>query len=146
MFTVFGAEKSRTKVRDFVYSLKLPAFAGSFFVAILFGVAAVFLFAVLAAIYTLFLICKEEDVRQFLLNGGDAARVAAANNVLDLLGKNQILLMNDFPIFNYIDGDIVVQKGKYIEVQRINITFNLQNILFAHFIAPGIFDYCHGAV
>lgn len=83
---------------------------------------------------------------QSLLNGSDASGVAAFDDVFDLFGKYQYLLLYDLTIFDDIDGDVVVDECQYIQIQHIDVTFYFQNILFAHFSAAGVFDDSNGAV
>ena len=47
----------------------------------------VFFFTVLAAVCLCLFIAKIEDMRQFLLNRGNAARIFAADHIGDLLRK-----------------------------------------------------------
>ena len=83
---------------------------------------------------------------QSLLDGSDASGVAAFDDVFDLFGKYQFLLLYDLTIFDDVYGDVVVDEGQYIQVQHIDITFYFQNVLFAHFSAAGVFDDSNGAV
>ena len=53
----------------------------------------VFFFTVLAAVNDFFRICQEEYMIQLLLNGSDASGVAAFDDVFDLFGKYQYLLL-----------------------------------------------------
>ena len=77
---------------------------------------------------------------QSLLNGSDASGVAAFDDVFDLFGKYQYLLLYDLTIFDDIDGDVVVDECQYIQIQHIDVTFYFQNVFFAHFSAAGVFD------
>lgn len=81
-----------------------------------------------------------------LLDRGDAAGIAAFDDVFDLSGEDQVFFGHDFTVFDHIDCDVVVQKGQNIQIEHIDITFYFQNIFFSHFIAAGIFDDGHGAV
>lgn len=83
---------------------------------------------------------------QSLLNGSDASGVAAFDDVFDLFGKYQFLLLYDLTVFDDVDGDVVVDEGQDIQIQHIDVTFYFQNILFAHFSAAGVFDDSNGAV
>lgn len=83
---------------------------------------------------------------QSLLDGSDASGVAAFDDVFDLFGKYQFLLLYDLTIFDDVYGDVVVDEGQYIQIQHIDITFYFQNVLFAHFSAAGVFDDSNGAV
>lgn len=81
-----------------------------------------------------------------LLDRGDAAGILAFDDVPDLFGEHQFLLVHDLAVFDDVDGDVVVEKGEDVQIQHIDITFYLENVLFAHLVAAGIFDDCHGAV
>lgn len=83
---------------------------------------------------------------QSLLDGSDASRVAAFDDVFDLFGKYQFLLLYNLTVFDDVDGDVVVDECQYIQIQHIDVTFYFQNILFAHFSATGVFDDSNGAV
>ena len=83
---------------------------------------------------------------QSLLDGSDASGVAAFDDVFDLFGKYQFLLLYNLTVFDDVDGDVVVDEGQDIQIQHIDVTFYFQNILFAHFSAAGVFDDSNGAV
>jgi hypothetical protein len=40
----------------------------------------------------------------------------------------------------------VVDKGEHVQIQHVDIALHLQNILFSHLVAPGIFDDGNGTV
>ena len=83
---------------------------------------------------------------QSLFDGSDASGVAAFDDVFDLFGKYQLLLLYDLTVFDDVDGDVVVDECQYIQIQHIDITFYFQNVLLAHFSAAGVFDDSNGAV
>ena len=83
---------------------------------------------------------------QSLLDGSDASGVAAFDDVFDLFGKYQYLLLYDLTIFDDIDGDVMVDKAENVEVEHVDIAFYLQNVLFAHLIAAGVLDDRNGTV
>ena len=83
---------------------------------------------------------------QSLFDGSDASGVAAFDDVFDLFGKYQFLLLYDLAVFDDVDGDVVVDECQYIQIQHIDVTFYFQNVLFAHFSAAGVFDDSNGAV
>ena len=83
---------------------------------------------------------------QSLLDGSDASGVAAFDDVFDLFGKYQYLLLYDLTIFDDIDGDVMVDKAENVEVEHVDIAFYLQNVLFAHLVAARVFDDRNGAV
>lgn len=123
-----------------------PAAADRAFCCIRFLAFAVFLFAVFAAVDLFFLIGEDKYVGQSLLNGSDASGVAAFDDVFDLFGKYQFLLLYDLTVFDDVDGDVVVDEGQDIQIQHIDVTFYFQNVFFAHFSAAGVFDDSNGAV
>ena len=110
------------------------------------GSFCIFFLTVFAAVDLFCRISQIEDVGQFLFDGGDAAGVVAVDHVFDLLGQHQILFVNDLPVLNYIDGDVVVDICQNVQIQHVDVAFHLQNIFFAHFFTAGIFDDGHGTV
>ena len=121
---------------DLHLSLVLPSINGILFVAF----SSVFFFAVLAAVNFFFFICQEEYMIQPLLDGSDAAGVFAFDHIGDLFWKLQLFFVNDLFVLDDIDGDIVVNKAKDIQIQLFDRTFNFDDIFSAHFVASGIFD------
>ena len=57
---------------------------------------------------------------QSLLNGSDASGVAAFDDVFDLFGKYQFLLLYNLTVFDDVDGDVVVDEGQDIQIQHID--------------------------
>ena len=55
---------------------------------------------------------------QSLLDGSDASRVAAFDDVFDLFGKYQFLLLYDLTVFDDVDSDVVVDECQYIQIQH----------------------------
>lgn len=66
---------------------------------------------------------------QSLLNRSNAAGIFAFDDVYDLLWKSQLFFLDDFFILNDINGDVVVNEAKDIQIQIFNRTFYLDNIL-----------------
>ena len=56
---------------------------------------------------------------QSLLDGSDASGVAAFDDVFDLFGKYQFLLLYDLTVFDDVDGDVVVDIAEDIEVDGV---------------------------
>ena len=83
---------------------------------------------------------------QSLLDGSDTSGVSAFDDVFDLFGKYQFLLLYDLTVFYHVDGDVVVDEGQDIQIQHIDVTFYFQYVFFAHFSAAGVFDDSNGAV
>ena len=101
---------------------------------------SVFLFAVHAAVSLGLLICKVEDVRQLLFDGGDAARILAADHVGDLLRQVQSLFLNDLVVTDHVYGDVVINVTKYIKVDVVDRSLYFDDVLTTHFAAACIFD------
>lgn len=106
----------------------------------------ILLIAIFAAIDLFFLIGQIEDLWKLLLDGGDASWVVAADNILDLSGKYKRALFDDLAGLDYIDGDVVIDKGKDVQVQCVDVTFYLEDIFFAHGLTLGILDDGHCGV
>ena len=99
-----------------------------------------FLFTVFAAVNFFLLVGQYKDVWKLLLNGSDAAGIPAFDDVFDLFWQTQISFLNDLAVLDHIDGDVMVDKTENIDIQCIDITLHLQDILFSFFIAARIFD------
>lgn len=100
----------------------------------------IFLFTVLAAIFFLLRIGQNEYMIQFLLDGSDASGILAPYHVDNLLWKMETLLVNDLGILDNVDGDVVVNESKDVQVNEVYRAFNLHDILLAHLVALGILD------
>lgn len=77
---------------------------------------------------------------EFLFNGSDTAGISAFDHVVDLPGKYQYLFVYDLSVLDHIDGDVMVDKGQYIQIQCVDVTLHFQDIFFAHLIASGVLD------
>ena len=106
----------------------------------------VLLIAVLAAIRRRLLICEIEDMRKSALYRRDAAGVGAVNDVPDFLRELQAPLFNDLTVFDDVDGNVAVDEGQDVQIQRVDVTLHLQDVLLAHLTAPGVFDDRNRAV
>jgi hypothetical protein len=102
--------------------------------------AVVSLFAVFAAVDSAVVICQDEHLIQSLFDGCDASRITAVNDVADLFGKLEVQFVHDLSVFNDIHSDIRVDKANGVKIQLIHRALNFDNVLFAHFVALGIFD------
>ena len=80
----------------------------------LFFLSFVFLFTVFAAIDSFIRISQYKYVIQFLLDGSDTARIFTFYHVGDLFWQGQASFFYDLIIFDDVDGDIVIDKTKYI--------------------------------
>ena len=105
-----------------------------------------FFFTVLASVYFVLGIGKNEDVRKLLLDGGDAAGVLTFDYVYDFFGKGKGLFLYDLTAFNHVNGDVVVDKAKNLKVKHFDVAFYFQNVFFAHFIASNVFNDGYGVV
>ena len=107
---------------------------------------AIFLFAIFTAVDFLLFICEQKDLFQTLFNRGNTARILASDHIDDLRRQPQFFLFYDLGIFYDIHGDIMIDEPYDIQIQRIDVTFHFEDILFTHFIAAGILDDRNGAV
>ena len=103
-------------------------------------------FAVFATVDFFGLIGKKEDMGQFLLDGCDASRIPAFHDVVDFPGENQFFFGYDLAVLYDVDGNVMIDDRKDIQIQEIDVAFNLQDILFPHFVAAGVFDDGNTAV
>ena len=106
----------------------------------------VLLIAVLAAIRRRLLICEIEDMRKSALYRRDATRIGAVNDVPDFLRELQAPLFNDLTVLDDIDGNVAVDEGQDVQIQRVDVALHLQDVLLAHLAAPGVFDDRNRAV
>ena len=67
--------------------------------------------AVQAAVGARALFGQCEDLRQLLLNGGDAAGILAADHIGDFFRKSKRFLGYDLAVTNDIYGDVVVDEA-----------------------------------
>ena len=106
----------------------------------------VLLIAVLAAIRRRLLICEIEDMRKSALYRRDATRIGAVNDVPDFLRELQAPLFNDLTVFDDVYGNVAVDEGQDVQIQRVDVALHLQDVLLAHLTAPGVFDDRNRAV
>lgn len=102
----------------------------------------VLLLTVQATISLGLLIGQTEDVRQFLLDRGDAARVLALDDIDDLLRQSQSALLHDLVVTDDIDCDVVIDVTEYVEVDVLNRSLDLDDVLATHLVASCILDDC----
>ena len=108
--------------------------------------SAVFLFAVFASVDLILLIRQHEYMIQSLLDRCDTSRILAADHVADFFWEFQLFLLNDLFIFNDVDRDVVIDESEDVQIHEIDRTLDLDDILFAHFIALCVFDDRNAAV
>lgn len=104
---------------------------------------SVFFLTVHAAVGLGLLISQMEDVRQFLFDGGDTARVLASDHVGDLLRQLQRFLLHNLIVTDDIDGDIVVDVAKYIQINIADRSLYFDDVLASHLVAAGVLDDRH---
>ena len=107
---------------------------------------AIFLLTILTSVNFLLRVGKDEYVIQTLLDGSDAARVLAFDNICDLLWKLQDSFFNDLLVFDDVDGDIVIDETEDVQVEVFNRAFYFDDVLDAHLVALCIFDDGNGAI
>lgn len=107
---------------------------------------AVPLFAVETAVDLLLRVCEVEDVIQLLLDGGDAARIFAFDDIDQSLGQLDPFLFDDFSILYDVDRDLVVDVAEHVQIQIVNRAFDFDDVFFPHFVAVRVFDDRDAAV
>ena len=75
------------------------------------GGAAIFFFTVFTSVDLPLFIGQQEDLIESLLDGCDAARIFAGDDVFYLLWQMQLHLRDDRVVLDDIDGDIVIDKA-----------------------------------
>ena len=108
--------------------------------------AAIFLFAVFTSVNFFFRVGKDKYLIQTLLDGSDAARVLAFDNICDLLWKLQDSFFNDLLVFDDVDGDNVIDETEDVQVEVFDRAFYFDDVLDAHLVALCIFDDGNGAI
>ena len=108
--------------------------------------ATIFLFAVFTSVNFFLRVGKDKYLIQTLLDGSDAARVLAFDNICDLLWKLQDSFFNDILVLDDVDGDVVIDETENVQVKVFDRAFYLDDVLDTHFVALGILDDGNGAV
>lgn len=96
--------------------------------------------AVDAAIFGGFLICEHEDMLDLLLCGGYAARILAAHNVFDALGKLEITFFDYSAVMDNVHRCAGADNSEGTEVY-VDLVGDLDYILRAVLTAACILDY-----
>ena len=91
-------------------------------------------------------IIEIEDMRKLLLDRGDAARVLAGDDIDELLRKSQLFFVYDHTVPDDVDGDVMINETKYVQIELIDRAFYFNNVFFAHLVAVRIFDDRNAAV
>lgn len=94
---------------------------------------------------SLFLIGEDEYVGQSLLDGSDASGVAAFDDVFDLFGKYQYLLLYDLTILMTLTV-MLWSMNASTSRSSISMSHSTFRISFCPFSAAGVFDDSNGAV
>ena len=115
-------------------------------VHLFFSVSCVFFLAVSAAVNLIFRICQEEVLLQFLLDGSDAARILAVNDVDQMMRQLQLFLLDNFTVFDDVHRDVVIDVAKHIQIDFIDRAFYLNDVFSAHLAAARVLDDRHAAV
>ena len=101
--------------------------------------------AIDTAILRFIFIGEDENVGKLLLGGGDATRIVATYYVRKLLGKGHCLLFDKLTVTNYVDSDTGTKISEHVGID-IDVFGNLDDILFTHFSAWRVLDYCNMAI
>ena len=101
--------------------------------------------AVQAAVGARALFSQCEDLRQLLLNGGDAAGILAADDVGDALGQLELALFDALAVLDDVDGDAGVDIADDIPV-KVEHLVDLDDVLAAELAARNVLEQCDGAV
>ena len=101
--------------------------------------------AVQAAVGARALFGQCEDLRQLLLNGGDAAGILAADDVGDALGQLELALFDALAVLDDVDGDAGVDIADDIPV-KVEHLIDLDDVLAAEFSARNFLEQRDGAV
>ena len=102
-------------------------------------------FAVEAAVSALFAVGQGEDLRQLLLNGGDAAGILAADDVGDALGQLELALFDALAVLDDVDGDAGVDLADDVPV-KVQHLIDLDDVLAAELAAGNVLEQRDRAV
>ena len=102
----------------------------------------VLLITISAAIYLMILIIEIENMRQLLLDGGDAAGIFAVDDVCDFLWHFHPFFLYDMAVLDDIDRDVVIDVSQDIQIYQVKAAVDLDYIFFAHLAALGILNDC----
>src|SRR5699024_3390347 len=72
--------------------------------------------------------------------------IFAFNYICYGLWKAESFFLRNHAVLNHVDGYIIVNKTKNVQIHKVKPTVYLYNVFFPHFVAFGIFDYGHAAV
>ena len=66
--------------------------------------------------------------------------IRTVDHIGETLGKLDRFLFHDLLVFDDVNGDVMVDVAKHIQIHHIETTLDLQDILSSHLVAAGIFD------
>ena len=101
--------------------------------------------AVQAAVGARALFGQCEDLRQLLLNGGDAAGILAADDVGDALGQLELALFGALAVLDDVDGDAGVDIADDVPV-KVEHLIDLDDVLAAELAARNVLEQRDRAV
>ena len=101
--------------------------------------------AVQAAVGARALFGQCEDLRQLLLNGGDAAGILAADDVGDALGQLELALFDALAVLDDVDGDAGIDIADDVPV-KVEHLIDLDDVLAAELAARNVFEQRDRAV
>ena len=88
---------------------------------------------------------QREDLRQLLLNGGDAAGILAADDVGDALGQLELALFDALAVLDDVDGDAGVDIADDVPV-KVERLIDLDDVLAAELAARNVLEQRDRAV
>ena len=83
---------------------------------------------------------------QSLFNRSNTSRIVASDHILDFRWQFQFFFLNNLGIFDNIYRDIMIDNTKDIQINDIDRSFNLDDVLFTHLVTFGILDDGYAAV
>ena len=95
--------------------------------------------AVDAAVCAVFAVCESEDMLDILLSCRDASRILALQNVNELFGKLDVLLVNNNTVANDRNRDITADEAELCVVD-VDIAVDLDDILLTHLAARYVLE------
>lgn len=93
-----------------------------------------------------FFIGEYENVVKLLLDLRDAARVFAFYDIGDGVRQAQSLFFDDLSVLYYVYRYVIVYKTENIKIDKVKTAVDFYYVLFAHFVAAGVFYYGDAAV
>ena len=82
---------------------------------------------------------------QFLLHGGDAAGIGAADDVGDGGGQLELFFLHDPAAVDDVDGDVGVDEPQGVQIE-VDPVLDLHDVLAARLAAAGVFNDGYAAV